>query len=211
MGPMRSAVTATMFAPTTCGCSSGSGSRPTRSARRRRGSMASLHGAPAVAILEVEDGGCSMLRELRDRFGPDIPVVLVSADRTTPADVVAGLLDRRRRLRRRDDGCRRSPRPGPPPHRPHPRAPTATVDLSRLSTLTAREEPGARAWSRRAARRSRSPRLWESASRPSARTCRTCCRNWDCTRGWRLSRSRCGRGGRSRQAACPDARRLLIG
>lgn len=48
--------------------------------------------APAVAILEVEDGGCGFLRELRDRYGPDMPAVLVSADRTTPADVVAGLL-----------------------------------------------------------------------------------------------------------------------
>lgn len=47
---------------------------------------------PAVAILEVEDGGCALLRELRDRFGPDLPVVLVSADRTAPTDVVAGLL-----------------------------------------------------------------------------------------------------------------------
>jgi DNA-binding NarL/FixJ family response regulator len=96
-------------------------------------------GAPAVAILEVEDGGCSMLRELRDRFGPDIPVVLVSADRTTPADVVAGLLigaddyaaetmdaeEFIARVRRLIDRTRR--------------VPTATVDLSRLSTLTVRE------------------------------------------------------------------------
>lgn len=48
--------------------------------------------APAVAILEVEDGGCGMLRELRDRYGPTMPAVLISAERTTPADVVAGLL-----------------------------------------------------------------------------------------------------------------------
>lgn len=48
--------------------------------------------APAIAVLEVEDGGCELLRELRDRYGPEVPVVLVSADRTTPTDVVAGLL-----------------------------------------------------------------------------------------------------------------------
>ncbi len=102
--------------------------------------MASLRrSAPAVAILEVEDGGCNMLRELRDRFGPEIPVVLVSADRTTPADVVAGLLigaddyaaetmdaeEFIARVRRLIDRTRR--------------VPSATVDLSRLSTLTARE------------------------------------------------------------------------
>jgi DNA-binding NarL/FixJ family response regulator len=97
--------------------------------------------APAVAILEVEDGGCSLLRELRDRFGPDLPVVLVSADRTSPADVVAGLLvgaddyaaesmdadEFIARVRRLTDRTR------------HATAPAATVDLSRLSTLTARE------------------------------------------------------------------------
>ncbi len=95
--------------------------------------------APAVAILEVEDGGCSLLREVRDRFGPDIPVVLVSADRTTPADVVAGLLvgaddyaaetmdaeEFLARVRRLIDRTRR--------------APSATVDLTRLSALTTRE------------------------------------------------------------------------
>ena len=48
--------------------------------------------APSIAILEVEDGGCALLREMRDRFGPDLPVVLVSAERVTPSDVVAGLL-----------------------------------------------------------------------------------------------------------------------
>lgn len=48
--------------------------------------------APAVAILEVEDGGCGLLRELRDRYGQAMPAMLVSADRITPADVVAGLL-----------------------------------------------------------------------------------------------------------------------
>ncbi|HEX5858081.1 MAG TPA: response regulator transcription factor [Microbacterium sp.] len=48
--------------------------------------------APVVAILEVEDGGCELLRELRDRHGGSLPVVLVSAERIAPADVVAGLL-----------------------------------------------------------------------------------------------------------------------
>ena len=102
--------------------------------------LASLNGrAPAVALLEVEDNGCSILRELRDRYGPDIPVVLVSADRTAPADVVAGLLigaddyaaetmdaeEFIARVRRLIDRTRK--------------APTATVDLTRLSTLTTRE------------------------------------------------------------------------
>jgi DNA-binding NarL/FixJ family response regulator len=95
--------------------------------------------APAVAILEVEHGGCALLRELRDLFGPDVPVVLVSADRTTPADVVAGLLvgaddyaaesmdtdEFLARVRRLVDRTRRSP--------------NATADLRRLSALTERE------------------------------------------------------------------------
>lgn len=95
--------------------------------------------APAVAILEVEDGGCSFLRELRDRYGPDMPAVLVSADRITPADVVAGLLvgaddyaaesmdteeflARVRRLVERTKPTR-----------------NATADLRRLSSLSRRE------------------------------------------------------------------------
>lgn len=94
---------------------------------------------PVVAILEVEHGGCALLRELRDQFGPDVPVVLVSADRTTPADVVAGLLvgaddyasesmdtdEFLARVRRLVDRTRRSP--------------NATADLRRLSALTERE------------------------------------------------------------------------
>lgn len=94
---------------------------------------------PAVAILEVEDGGCELLRELRDRFGPHLPVVLVSAERTTPADAVAGLLvgaddyaaesmdadEFVARVRRLIDRTRAD---GP-----------ATVDLRRLSALTDRE------------------------------------------------------------------------
>ncbi|SFS07580.1 two-component system, NarL family, nitrate/nitrite response regulator NarL [Microbacterium sp. cf046] len=95
--------------------------------------------APVVAILEVEHGGCELLRELRDQFGSDLPVVLVSADRTAPADVVAGLLvgaddyaaesmdadEFLARVRRLID------RTG--------RAPHATADLRRLSALTDRE------------------------------------------------------------------------
>lgn len=47
---------------------------------------------PVVAVLEVEHGGCSLLRDLRDHYSQDVPVVLVSANRTMPADVVAGLM-----------------------------------------------------------------------------------------------------------------------
>jgi DNA-binding NarL/FixJ family response regulator len=95
--------------------------------------------APAVAILEVEHGGCGLLRELRDQYGPNVPVVLVSADRTTPADVVAGLLvgaddyaaesmdaeEFLARVRRLVDRTRSTP--------------NATADLRRLSMLTDRE------------------------------------------------------------------------
>ena len=95
--------------------------------------------APAVAIFEVEDGGCELLRELRDRFGPEMPVVLVSADRTSPSDVVAGLLvgaddyaaesmdadEFIARVRRLVDRTRRTS--------------NATADLRRLSSLTERE------------------------------------------------------------------------
>ncbi len=102
--------------------------------------LASLRGhAPAVAIFEVEDGGCELLRELRDRYGPDMPAVLVSADRTSPSDVVAGLLvgaddyaaesmdadEFIARVRRLVDRTRRTS--------------GATADLRRLSTLTERE------------------------------------------------------------------------
>ncbi len=102
--------------------------------------LASLNGqAPAVAILEVEDGGCELLHELRDRYGSDMPVVLVSAERTSPADVVAGLLvgaddyaaesmdadEFIARVRRLVDRTRRTS--------------SATTDLRRLSTLTDRE------------------------------------------------------------------------
>ncbi|MEX2612688.1 MAG: response regulator transcription factor [Gaiellaceae bacterium] len=51
---------------------------------------------PALAIVEVElpgpTSGLELLRELHDRFGDDLPVILVSAGRNTPIDRVAGLL-----------------------------------------------------------------------------------------------------------------------
>ena len=95
--------------------------------------------SPSVSILEVESGGCALLRELRDGFGPDTPVVLVSAERTAPSDVVAGLLvgaddyaaesmdadEFIARVRRLVDRTRRST--------------AAIADVTRLSTLTARE------------------------------------------------------------------------
>ncbi|WP_341998597.1 response regulator transcription factor [Microbacterium sp. LWH7-1.2] len=107
---------------------------------RTTDAAATLNGvAPDVAILEVEDGGCSFLRELRDRYGPDMPAVLVSAERTTPADIVAGLLvgaddyaaesmdseEFLARVRRLIERTR--PSRG------------ATADLRRLSSLTPRE------------------------------------------------------------------------
>jgi DNA-binding NarL/FixJ family response regulator len=51
---------------------------------------------PLLAIVEVElpgrTSGLELLRELHDRFGGNLPVILVSAERTTPLDRVAGLL-----------------------------------------------------------------------------------------------------------------------
>lgn len=51
---------------------------------------------PAVAILEVElpgtVSGLELLHELHERYGADLPVVLVSERRTAPLDRVAGLL-----------------------------------------------------------------------------------------------------------------------
>lgn len=51
---------------------------------------------PALALLGVElegqTSGLEVLRELHDRFGDDLPVILMSAGRTTPLDRVAGLL-----------------------------------------------------------------------------------------------------------------------
>ncbi len=50
---------------------------------------------PAAVVLEVDlpdVDGFEVCRELRDRFGDDLPVVLVSGTRVTPHDRVAGLL-----------------------------------------------------------------------------------------------------------------------
>jgi DNA-binding NarL/FixJ family response regulator len=50
---------------------------------------------PGLAILDVGLPGISgyeLCRELKDRFGPELPVVLVSAERTESFDRVGGLL-----------------------------------------------------------------------------------------------------------------------
>jgi two-component system, NarL family, nitrate/nitrite response regulator NarL len=50
---------------------------------------------PALVLLEVnlaEVSGYEVCRELRDRFGDDIAIIFLSADRTEPYDRVAGLL-----------------------------------------------------------------------------------------------------------------------
>jgi two-component system, NarL family, nitrate/nitrite response regulator NarL len=51
---------------------------------------------PALALIEVELpgelSGLEVLRELHEAFGDDLPVILVSADRTATLDRVAGLL-----------------------------------------------------------------------------------------------------------------------
>ena len=51
---------------------------------------------PALAIVAVErEGGTSgieVMQELHETFGEDLPVILVSGERTTPLDRVAGLL-----------------------------------------------------------------------------------------------------------------------
>jgi DNA-binding NarL/FixJ family response regulator len=51
---------------------------------------------PLLAVVEVElageMNGFEVLGTLHDRFGPDLPVILVSGARTDPADRVAGLL-----------------------------------------------------------------------------------------------------------------------
>jgi DNA-binding NarL/FixJ family response regulator len=53
-------------------------------------------GRPVLAIVEVELpgalSGLEVLRELHERFGTDLPVILVSAERTTPLDQTAGLM-----------------------------------------------------------------------------------------------------------------------
>ena len=51
---------------------------------------------PTLAIVEVEltgpVSGLEVMRELHERFGTDLPVILVSADRIAPLDRTAGLL-----------------------------------------------------------------------------------------------------------------------
>ena len=51
---------------------------------------------PALAIVEVELpgalSGLEVLRELHERFGAELPVILVSAERTTALDRTAGLM-----------------------------------------------------------------------------------------------------------------------
>jgi DNA-binding NarL/FixJ family response regulator len=58
--------------------------------------LESLDRPPALAIVEVElpglSSGLELLRELHERFDDELPVILVSADRTTPLDCVAGLM-----------------------------------------------------------------------------------------------------------------------
>jgi DNA-binding NarL/FixJ family response regulator len=51
---------------------------------------------PSLAIVEVElEGpvnGLEVMRQLHERFGADLPVILVSANRTDPLDRTAGLM-----------------------------------------------------------------------------------------------------------------------
>ncbi len=50
---------------------------------------------PALAIVEVElpgSSGLELLSELHRRYGDDLPVILVSAERTAPLDRIAGLM-----------------------------------------------------------------------------------------------------------------------
>jgi DNA-binding NarL/FixJ family response regulator len=51
---------------------------------------------PALGVVAVElpgaTSGLELLRELHERFGEDLPVILVSAERTTAQDRVAGFL-----------------------------------------------------------------------------------------------------------------------
>ena len=58
--------------------------------------LESLDRPPALAIVEVDlpglSSGLELLRELHERFDDDLPVILVSADRTTSLDRVAGLM-----------------------------------------------------------------------------------------------------------------------
>src|SRR5919201_2416563 len=69
---------------------------PTQQARR--GEEALEHAAqqrPALVITETHLPGTSgyeLFRELRERYGEDLPIIFVSAARTDETDRVAGLL-----------------------------------------------------------------------------------------------------------------------
>jgi DNA-binding NarL/FixJ family response regulator len=69
-----------------------------RIAQARDGSSvlaAVLAERPAVVILDVQLprlSGYEICRQLRDRFGDDIPILLVSGERTEPLDRAAGLI-----------------------------------------------------------------------------------------------------------------------
>src|SRR5439155_26777050 len=50
---------------------------------------------PRIAVVEVDladISGYEICRELRDLYGPELPIVFVSGRRSEPADRVAGLL-----------------------------------------------------------------------------------------------------------------------
>jgi DNA-binding NarL/FixJ family response regulator len=47
---------------------------------------------PSLIVLDLETGGLELCQALLDRLGGRVPVILVSAKRTKPADRVAGLL-----------------------------------------------------------------------------------------------------------------------
>jgi DNA-binding NarL/FixJ family response regulator len=68
----------------------------TRQARNGREALeAARQVQPGLVLLEVnlaEVSGYEVCRELRDRFGDDIAIIFLSADRTEPYDRVAGLL-----------------------------------------------------------------------------------------------------------------------
>jgi len=60
-----------------------------------QGVLDALSEAPALAVLEVEAermSGLVLMREVHDRFGGSVPVILVSAARTSALDRTAGLL-----------------------------------------------------------------------------------------------------------------------
>jgi two-component system, NarL family, nitrate/nitrite response regulator NarL len=68
----------------------------TREARNGREALeAAIQMQPALVLLEVnlaEVSGYEVCRQLRERFGDDIAIMFLSADRTEPYDRAAGLL-----------------------------------------------------------------------------------------------------------------------